>query len=626
MAITPVATVAFPWAGATDGHSKVITPPAGLLDNDLLIVAFMTPSGSHIHETHIETANGTYTPSELSILQVTSPDFEPVHEPVVGNTFFGLNHLIPIISVHKRIYTTFDTDYTFNLEQYFPDSSVNQQQFNEYFGRFVLQVYRATAINTVFEQIRGEYIGLNNPPTWDIFTTKDDCMLVQFVVSNVVDQFITPEAAIDPSFVQRDQHDFAAVPAYQGGSIHPSFYGPFPTNYLDGESDVGDFLTSGQGSNSVTSTIFDSGSTNAFSSDWNAYVVVLAIIDISEDIGAITPTGGPSDAGVGYFITEKQIIEATDFEIWRYDPVASAIAIASRPPIRCLELILNYNGIGACVQSQAYFDQNPSAVPFTSILRLLLNDTTLVVPDYYYTGLIGQTEQSNGTWLATLRGLLHLKLLDQVGVGAETLFPVEAGIFPNFKNLFTGKTIPVVANSADEKQTWKSLLDKRYDPWPDATYGVAPNTEYVQGRPPDGLPVLIDYLTNRNIISLQVEPPVLNDYYTSWWADNGGSIVDGARTDLNPLTPRRVIESRIDGSSNLETPVGGTIPFFSDPTHIIKVAGIVLPPARVVNLPVVGAQYVATAEVNVIPSTEGSGSSITTTLRTVGTPTRRNFE
>lgn len=604
MAITYVGKATTDWTATSDpsGTNTVSVSISGAtIDDDIVIIVFNAPAPAHGESLKVgeETSGGVPTQylysGRNSYLRINSDDFEELTS--YANFINGMH-------VFTKHWETGDgTSFDFEIGPYFEDNEIDPNGFVGRIGRFVALSYRNVDTNSIVETYLRWWNDLSH--TFELTTSKDDCMLLSIVASgsrSATSGATAPVVTNDASFTNREAHTFTETQMEAKRYFPPRLGNSAPDTddyYYNQDLDIADFLTTTKGT---------------FSIDYSAtgespIAIVLSLIETSAQSTDPKPTGSsPAITGRGYIEWEEDITNPLEVELWKVNDAGNlAVTTSDNDPV-CTRGVFNFDGIGNCLEGEAYFTQPIVFAPFEAVLRLKLSSSNLDPSEYWYTGLISNVEKVNRSlWRTDLVGLFELNRYDKIG--ASPTFPTLTGIYPNKLNLFEGNVIPVTANTADEWQSWQVYLERKFDLWPDINFGVGTDLKYCQGRPRDGNPVNVSYTANKRRIHLKAERYSIPDYATSWFFDTGTTLTAsdyGDRTDASALTPKRVTTTTKDGAGNLILPVGGQIPFYLERSNILTFQALVKPPIKVNNIPDAGGQLAVASRVTI---TSGSGSA-----------------
>ena len=328
-------------------------------------------------------------------------------------------------------------------------------------------------------------------------------------------------------------------------------------------------------------------------------------------------SGSPSEAGSGYIAWEKDIDNPLIVEVWA--DVAGTLADLGDEVV-CIGGQFSFNGLGACVGGKAQFVTEAIESPFSRVIRLKIDEPSLTSPDYWFVGVASNIRQSGklNLWEVDLLPVLDLVIDDKIGSG--NLYPSHSGVFTAKKNYYSGDDVDLSVGSTDFFQPWRQYLRKKFDAHPEASYGVAADLVYVQGRPQDAGFVTLDYSTNTHRIEAKQGAYPIPNYVTGWYAKPDNTVLSGQRSSIPLLVPRRVVQTNTDNNSELTEPVGSAAPYFSDKAYILKIAGLIKPPIKITNLPNGETQYAAGSQITIEPAKEGSGARIISTVQTVALP------
>ena len=593
--------------------------PLTVIDNDVLVVVLNVLSPTFITQQLISAGPPSLYSSRRSELRVSSEDFDEL------TSYAAVDVEANGLYVFTKHWQTGDpTSFDFEIGPYFPDDNeIDTEGFVGKVGQFVAIGYRSTDVNSIVETYLrwwGKSGSGTTAHTFQLPTTKDDSMLMLIgsaVHKNRVSPVAAPVVVNDATFTSVHSHTYPETLLDVRRFVPED--DPDPINlpleeYYIGDFEISEFLTTGQGTFPI-----DFDVTGAHNSNIS---IALSLIESSAQTTDPKPTGsGPSITGRGYRVWTEDIVNALEVEIWKPNSVGTlAIASSGADAPICLSGTFNFDSLGNCLGGEAYFLQPPIQVPNEGVLRLKLT-TNDVTSEYWYSALMQNVERVNANkYKVKLVGLFEINRYDACGALPE--FPTLAGIYPTKLNLFEGKIIPIAAGTADEQQSWEDLLQRRFDLWPDIAYGVGADLIWSQGRSRDGKVRKINYTKNLNRMRMKPDEYSITDYVTSYYYDSGGVLNPadkGSRNDLEPLTPRRVVQTEQDGAGNLIAPIGSQLPFYLERSHVFDVQGLLKPPILINAIPGVGGQYVAGSSV-IIKSRSSTAGNIQSKITTGALP------
>lgn len=318
-----------------------------------------------------------------------------------------------------------------------------------------------------------------------------------------------------------------------------------------------------------------------------------------------------------------------------HNPLDTLILVDSggqlTPPLesspQAIMIDASFNGLGACTKATAAFAVDPKVRPFEQAMQFTLDADRPDAPAPWWLGVVQNTRFEGGLHLVDLVGLWELAnegpvTTDETGRYVQLPDHLTlAGVLTLSAGSLAALVLP---DAAAAQQQWGQTLNNRFARYPNAAWGVGPDRMFVQGLPENGGYVDLS-ADHSSVLSVQAGDFILPPFVTHWWAPSGSGVVTAEREDpISLLTPLRTVQSRLtEGAGELVTPMEASMPMSEGPAHTLVFAGIVIPPVRIVNLPTVGSQMVASARVQVTLGEEGSMPRVTTTLTTVALPFRR---
>ena len=314
------------------------------------------------------------------------------------------------------------------------------------------------------------------------------------------------------------------------------------------------------------------------------------------------PTAG---TGVGKLITDIN----NPLVAQAYRVTGSTLSEVATP--RLLAVDAAFDAIGGCVGGLATFTSDPLWQPYTRLLRVSYT-TTASSPVLWFSGVCTTITDVDGLFDVELLPLSDLWLDDAVALAD---YPSHVTISERL-NLNSGLVVDRLAGTVDEWQTWRTYLKKRFEGVSEVTYGVGAEGRYIQGRPQDAVPLVLDA---RRYPDSQPKGINLTPYVSAWFGtptDTTDPVTSSAeRDDLPALAPRRV-EPADEGGSGYIAPDGFGLPFSEPSSYVINIPdALVIPPLQVVDLPNGETQYVAGSRVK-IEVDSGGGASLMSSIRT----------
>ena len=622
MAVTRIGEQVTNWTATStpEGTNTVsVDIPLTVINNDVLVVIFNVLSPSFITQQLIDpNPPGMYS-SRRSELRISSEDFDEL------TSYAGVDVGANGLYVFTKHWETGDpTSFDFEIGPYFnDDNEIDFEGFVGKVGQFVVIGYRGNDVNSIVETYLrwwGKSGSGTTAHTFQLPTTKDDSMLMLIgsaVHKDRVSPVTPPVVVNDATFTSVHSHTYSETLLDVRRFIptdDPDPIGSPLQEYYIGDFEISEFLTTGQGTFPI-----DFDVTGAHDSNIS---IVLSLIESGAQTTDPKPTGsGPSITGRGYRAWTEDIVNALEVEIWKPNSVGIlAVASSGADAPVCLSGTFNFDSLGNCLGGEAYFLQPPIQVPNEGVLRLKLTSSD-VTSEYWYSALMENIERVKANkYKVKLVGLFEVNRYD--ACGAIPTFPTLTGVYPTKLNLFEGKVIPIAAGTADEQQSWEDLLQRRFDLWPDISYGVGAEFVWSQGRARDGTVRKINYTKNLRRMRMKVDEYSITDYVTSYYYDSGGVLNPadkGSRNDLDVLTPRRVVSTEQDGAGNLIAPIGSQLPFYLERSHVFDVQGLLKPPIQINGIPGIGGQYVAGSSV-IVKSRGSSAGNIESKITTGALP------
>lgn len=431
----------------------------------------------------------------------------------------------------------------------------------------------------------------------ELTTTKDGCLIIQaghaYEATGGAGSG-TPTLTLDAGVTQRSSD--TPTQAYKYSDVKQN---------RDGLTKVGD----------------DSRATaGTYAADYSgSAVITIALIALqSEAARNEEAPPAPGQVGVtasGSITYESDIISPLGLEVWEGSGGSLAIASDSDQYPEIIGVEAAFNGIGACKRGSVYFISDPFLTPYSKVLRLRVTDGAN--DDYWFAGIAKDALYENGLYRVDLVGVLEL--LIEAAIGSSTI-PALAGVIADSLNLNSGAPIAVAAGTAEEYQTWRNYLGRKFALFPEVAYGVGADLVYAQGRPREGGFVTLDALDYR-VLGLQASEYILPPYVSDYYLDES-PIVTGSRS-LGLLVPKRVEQASRDASNDIVSPDGYNYPITAGQSHSFMLPAILIPPVNVINLPGGISQYVASSTVTVSIGEEGSVPQVQSKVTTVALPYTR---
>lgn len=317
-----------------------------------------------------------------------------------------------------------------------------------------------------------------------------------------------------------------------------------------------------------------------------------------------------SGTGVGRLI---EPINPLIIEAFRYSE--GSFTLDSVPGAIGAEIV--FDSIGCCIGGKVTFAIDPLYEPYTRLIKLYSNtreDSEARI--LYFSGIPTDGGERGGMQTLNLMDLSKLWLDGPVYLDDYPVHPIISEVV----DLNGGFPLTRTAGTTQEYETWRKFLKRRFDRMPEVSFGVGAEGRYIQGRPQDCSPMLIDAREHSKIKALSSTlPPYITDYYVK--PDDPTAYVEtvGTRSDLLTLAPRKIEEARM-GADGVEIPFGFDLPYREAPSYELTIDDrIAIPPFLVIELPDGSNQYVSGARVQITPDT-GGGASLKTIIKTRTVP------
>lgn len=369
----------------------------------------------------------------------------------------------------------------------------------------------------------------------------------------------------------------------------------------------------------------------------SAYHARVAVVLVDEaqgpSVDAPPEPGQPGVTGSGWLVPEwegreRQVVTPLATTILGEGGGDLTPVLEPEATPQAVALDATFNGLGACTSATAAFPAFPGLVPYQHALAFglrLTADPEAVVT--WWVGVVRNVRYDNGLHVVDLDGFWNLlndaRVRTEVDVNdVESITTPEHPIILGVLRVGVGDPATALVEEPREAMvSWGEHLNDRFRHTPDAAWGIGPDRVFIMGLPEQGGVLDLDADTHHAITRVTAGEYILPPTITEWWGElEDGAIVTASVSPAGMLAPERVVSARTNENDDLVTPKEAAHPLVAGPTHELEVAGIAVPPLRVVNLPGGVSQMVASARVRVNVGEEGSMPRITTTLTTVALP------